>query len=359
MKAIIKICLLLSLIQPGKSLASCDPCITQAVTQAQLAIETALQTLNTGVQTLNSSVEVVNGSIDASSNALSGVIKANDELLKNTVESGTTKLSLQLTKLQKAIASGDATFVQELKTTLSGISKANNALATSIEFGVELSQPSSLMIGRARAPHILNFLKIKNALMLEHTTKFNQWQVQTSGISVAKTTSAKQISLNEDLIELLNEDLVSEENALKLLNLAKFLIVPEPMLEIKAEEALAKGDLAIDNFLKQKKQIELNNHNFSNLIERIIDKTALIETKDWKSDYVLVREIDGKTSINEVYKSETERKLSSDKWLNEVSTKSSANALREQAFQGLLTLELLNKLVEIEEGKLYKEALSE
>lgn len=340
-----------------KASAGCDPCIQASAEAAKAAMTSSLQTLNSTAEQTNSSVQTLNQTIEASNQALTGLMQVQSQQLMTSLDAASIRQELSTSAVGKTVERTTDLITNTIVETLRNKHKLEQISDTDDLYSMDKAQPISGVIAGARAPHLKDAIKQRQKLIQENDNSFYSWlnltdnqdssQGQRAALSMTKIGK-----LRKHLVGL-NATVLTEDDATNLTQLLRLLVNPAPEPAPKVEDVLSGGPAAVDRELKRVRSNTKDAIIFSILSRQLANKAPILKTEEWKTGYVVVNESEpGLTSIDEMFESETLRKLLSEAWIRDLMEKTEASALREQVYQNNINNMLLSELIKQEQQTL-------
>jgi hypothetical protein len=326
--------------------AGCDACLQAAIEQARAQISSSLTVLEQSVSSNVQATQTLNQTITQSNSALTGLMEVQHRLLLQSLEAATVRLEAAQTVQASTIQSVGDHIAKTIYQTTTGIAEAQTVLHNDEVYG-ERSIPISAQVSADRAPLLQEAITQYNQQLAEANIAFKEWYFSVApgdnAITRRKVSVQNKIEALTPNVDALINQLLTDEQTSNLLELFRLTLLPEPQ-DISV--------MSIDEALNYRAQYHQLAFKYNTLATYVLKRAPLLKTDNWHSNYVIVNEHAGKTSIQEFLHAESDRKLFSKDWYLNISTRTTAGLLREQAHATAMGNYLLGELLEAQNARL-------
>lgn len=331
----------------------CDACLQAKIQAASSQISRGLSDLNSSANNAVNATDTVNDTIKAASDAYISVLETNSTQLLSSLDAATNKLEFS----NEVTTTTFVNLTNTLNNTINTNAK-NQIKVDEIFRNEETWGPDSLPISGAIALNRAEALSLAtvefNGRLEDQMTIFREWAFivgkgdETQNIRLKKVTA--KYEKYRELIPLLSTGLLTDETTKNLLTLNLLIVLPEP---IDYQSLSTEKQIQYNIFVERKAAA------FKVLAKEILMKAPLLKTDSWDSGYTQIESENGFTSLEEFMHSESDRKLVSSLWYDNIATLTEVGLLREQVHQTSMQNYLLNSLIETQKDNVLLRSLGE
>ena len=325
----------------------CDKCLEGLMKAAKKSIEASLNTQEKSLEGVVNSSQTFADTIKQNGETLSTQMDVNTELLSNTIAASGMAMELSNNATAKAVTNTLDHLNSVIHGTLTTMHKLEDGKENAEQF-LAHAQTLTGTVYLKRANALANGMKNMATLNQEDATKFNEWlfldENEPIGEQFADAMTSAKVRELLPVLNALPKNVLEAEEVEQLLTLLKYSVQSTP-IDFNTNDP--------KQLVNQFNNARLKTMAYKVMRENVLDKAPLIESKSWDDKYVnITTDSDGKTSFNEFIASETERKLLSPVWLDDIATRNEAGLKRELVYQGDMTNYLLSQLLDAEKNTL-------
>lgn len=329
----------------------CDTCLQAKIQSASTQISSALSTLNSSASQTVTATQTVNTTLNAASTSFISILNTNQIQLLSSLDAASKKIEFTNEATTSTLANLTDTITGTISENAKNQSKMSQIFHNRDTYGPK-SMPLSLAIAVNRSEHLTNALVELNGMLDDQLSKFKEWAyVVDKGDETTRLRREKALELieqNEDLMSQLSTGLLTDDVATSLLDTMMVVVLPDPL---DYESLSTEDQISYNSFIERKAAA------YKVLAKFVLMKAPLLSTEGWDSGYSQIESEDDLTSIEEFIKSESDRKLLSEAWYNDVAKLNDVGLLREQVNQVNMQNYLLSSLVDAQKDNVLLKSL--
>ena len=327
----------------------CDSCLQAKIESASSSISSSLTELNTSASSVVTATETVNQTITTASESYIAVLEANQSALLSSLDAATNKIEFS----NEATTTTYTNLTNTINTNAKNQIKLEQIFRNAQTYGDD-ALPESGAIALNRAEALTNALVEFNGRLEEQMVMFHEWAYVVEKGEESKTLRLKKVEEKYDefseLIPQLSTGLLTSNDVNNLLTFLMLVVLPEP---IDSEKLSVKRQVLYNQFVERKAAA------YKVLAKEVLMKAPLLSTDSWDIGYTQVKSEDGMTSLEEFMHSESDRKLISTVWHDDISSLTDVGLLREQVHQSNMQNYLLNSLIDAQKDNLLLKSVEE
>tara|TARA_R110001592_G_scaffold357482_1_gene660874 strand:+ start:11713 stop:12792 length:1080 start_codon:yes stop_codon:yes gene_type:complete len=331
----------------------CDSCLQAKIESASSSISSSLTELNTSASSVVTATETVNQTITTASESYIAVLEANQSALLSSLDAATNKIEFSNEATTTTYTNLTDTLTNTINTNAKNQIKLEQVFRNAQTYGDD-ALPESGAIALNRAEALTNALVEFNGKLEEQMVMFHEWAYVVEKGEESKTLRLKKVEEKYDeysaLLPQLSTGLLTSDDVNNLLTFLMLVVLPEP---IDSEKLSVKRQVLYNQFVERKAAA------YKVLAKEVLMKAPLLSTDSWDIGYTQVESEDGMTSLEEFMHSESDRKLISTDWHDDISSLTDVGLLREQVHQSNMQNYLLNSLIDAQKDNLLLKSVEE